>query len=307
MAATNGIMICAPARAPVPLTSSRSWPCCSTSATSPTGSPVTVETVSPISWWSWNSSGSATSSSSSESTSSRTPRSSSATFRSLKPLNGTSSGPEVQRLLSMVSGPVATGSVVTTEPAANLSSGSSVLTSTITSPRTPCGRAIRPVTSCMASADFVGVQQIDADVVAAGQRADHRAQGPSGPAAAPDDLAEVVRVDPDLEHAATTQPAAPDLDVVRMLDDALDQMLQGLLEHVRLRCRQPRRPQAQPRRPAPPQRPPRPRRPERQRRSRQRRPLPQPWPQPPPEQPQPQPRPEPERRLRPDPQPGCRP
>ena len=51
----------------------------------------------------------------------------------------TSSRPECQRVRGTVSGPAAAGSVARTAPAASLSSGSSVRTSTASSPRTPCG------------------------------------------------------------------------------------------------------------------------------------------------------------------------
>src|ERR1700735_287920 len=147
----------------------------------------------------------------------------------------------------MVSGPPSAGSVARTEPAANRSSGSSVRTSTMTSPRIPCGRPIRPTTSCMALADLVSVQEVDTDVGPAGQGADHGTQGLSGAPAPADDLAQVVGMNPDLQNAAPAQPALVDPDVVRVLDDALDQVLQRLFEHVSPRWR----PSQRQRRPAP--------------------------------------------------------
>ena len=48
-----------------------------------------------------------------------------------------------------VSGPRSTGSVASTDPTANRLAGSSVRTSTVTSPRRPCGRPTRPTTSRM--------------------------------------------------------------------------------------------------------------------------------------------------------------
>ncbi len=79
------------------------------------------------------------------------PRRPSAWFRSVIPANPTSSRPVCQRADATVSGPASAGSVVSTDPTANRRPGSSVCTSTDTSPRTPCGRVIRPTTSCMTS------------------------------------------------------------------------------------------------------------------------------------------------------------
>src|SRR3984957_14319656 len=128
---------------------SRSCPKCRTSVTRPTGWPVVVTTASPISSASWNSSGSPDGPASAESRVSQVPRSSSAWFRSVTPANWIRSRPECQRSESTVSGPGADGPVRSTRPTAKRRSGSSVRTSTDTSPWTPCGRVIRPTTSCM--------------------------------------------------------------------------------------------------------------------------------------------------------------
>src|SRR5215831_15711262 len=162
----------------------------------------------------------------------------------------TSSRPECHRDADTVSGPRAAGSVTRTEPAANLRSGSSVCTCTVTSPRIPCGRPTRPTTSCMQCsllasgarlANLVGVQEVDPDVRVAGQRADHGPQRPGGPSAAADDLAQVLWVDADLEHPAPPQPATVHADIVGELHDASDQVLEGLFEHVSLRSPTPSR------------------------------------------------------------------
>src|SRR5262249_51215459 len=71
---------------------------------------------------------------------------------------------------------------------------------------------------------------------------DDRPQGPGRAATAADDLTEVVGVNAHLKHAPAAEATAAHLDVVGVLDYALDQMLQGFLEHVRLRCLPPRPP-----------------------------------------------------------------
>src|SRR6266704_5996648 len=80
------------------------------------------------------------------STVSQAPRNDSAPMRSSIPAKLTSSRPECQREASTVSGPASGGSVASTEPTAKRSPGSSVRTSTDSSPRSPCGRSIRPTT-----------------------------------------------------------------------------------------------------------------------------------------------------------------
>src|SRR3954452_21114033 len=83
---------------------------------------------------------------------------------------------------------------------------------------------------CCGSALLVDVDEVDADAAAAQRRHD-RAERLGGAPGATDDLAEVVRVHADLEDLAATQVAQVDLDVVRMVDDAPDQVIECFLEH----------------------------------------------------------------------------
>src|SRR6266542_452826 len=80
------------------------------------------------------------------------------------------------------------------------------------------------------SAGLVHVDQVDADVAPA-EGADDRTQRTRGAPAAADHLAQVVRVDPYLEHAPATEVARAHADIVGVIDDPLDQVLEGLLEH----------------------------------------------------------------------------
>src|SRR6478735_4253570 len=89
---------------------------------------------------------------------------------------------------------------------------------------------------CFATADLrlappVDVDEVDACATPPGQRGDHRAEGRGGAAATADHLAEVVGVHPDLEDRAASQLLVPDSDVVRVLDHAAHQVLEGLGEH----------------------------------------------------------------------------
>src|SRR5690242_20017966 len=208
----------------------------------PTGSPARVRTDRPISSWSRNSSGSPVSGSWLESTLSQLPVSSEAAVRSAIPANETRSWPECQRLEATVSRSPGASSASsadapasTAAPTAKRRSGSSVLTPMTTSPRMPCGRPARPTITRIGSADLVGVQQVDPDVTTRRQRTDDGAQRPGGAPAPADDLAEVVGVNPHLEDTAPAQRPAGYLNVVRKLDDAPDQVLEGLLKHVRPR------------------------------------------------------------------------
>jgi hypothetical protein len=72
------------------------------------------------------------------------------------------------------------------------------------------------------SANFVRVQQVDANVPAPRQGTDHRPQRPGGTAATPDDLAQVIGMNAHLKDIATAQRSAGHLDVVRIVDDAPD-------------------------------------------------------------------------------------
>src|ERR1019366_4997386 len=98
------------------------------------------------------------------------------------------------------------------------------------------------------------VERVAPDVPAPRERADDRTQGLGGPPAPADDLAEVVRVHPDLKDLAPAQPMTVHPDVVRVLHDALHHVLKGFLKHFRLRCLTPRHPPQRrpPRCPRPP-------------------------------------------------------
>src|SRR5690606_19801425 len=78
-----------------------------------------------------------------------------------------------------------------------------------------------------------GVLADTADTAAAAADGAHvGAQSASGAAVAADHLAEVVRVHPALEHASAAQVARGDLHIVRVVDDALHEVLESLLEHA---------------------------------------------------------------------------
>src|SRR5919107_5975499 len=184
-------------------------------------------------------------------------RSASAAVRSRTPSKRSRRRPLWTRPVSMVSGPTGAGSVVRTAPGPSLRSGSSVRTSTVTSPLMPWARPMRATTNCtfwdllsydygpgtalwpsparagaaFASADVVHVDEVDTDTAAA-DGAHDGAQSACGAAVAADHLAEVLRVDPDLEHTSTTQVARGDLHIVRIVDDALHEVLESLLEHA---------------------------------------------------------------------------
>src|SRR5262245_30750235 len=122
----------------------------------------------------------------------------------------------------MRSGPMSVGSVPNTDPTVKRSSGESVWISTTTSPWTPCVRITRPTTSCMAL-PLVGVNDVDSDATAT-DRGDHLPQRLGRTAAATDDGPQVVGVHPDLEPLAAPAVNHPYPHLVRVLDDALDQV-----------------------------------------------------------------------------------
>src|SRR4051794_25394587 len=92
----------------------------------------------------------------------------------------------------------APGSATSTDPGANRCAGSSVRTSTMTSPRMPCGRVIRPTTSIIGAARLVRVDDLDADAATA-DRGDDLAQGLGGAPTPADHRAQVFGVDTDLQ------------------------------------------------------------------------------------------------------------
>src|SRR5690606_31174278 len=112
-------------------------------------------------------------------------------------------------------------------PGANRSSGESVCTSTTSSPRSPCGRTAIPTRYSAPEPLPVGVDDIHANAPPT-DAADDGAQGGGGTAAAADHLAEVVGVDPDLEGAAAAGGDELHLHVVRVVDDAPDEVLESV-------------------------------------------------------------------------------
>src|SRR5690606_11038790 len=121
-------------------------------------------------------------------------------------------------------------STINCAPMAKRCSGSSVDSSTTTSPRTPCGRTMRPTVSSIGS---VRVDDLDPDASTA-DRAHHLPQRLGRAAVTPDHRAEVLRVDAHLQAPTATAFDQPHPDVVRVVDDALDEVLKGRFEgHVR--------------------------------------------------------------------------
>ena len=82
-----------------------------------------------------------------------------------------------------------------------------------------------------AASEAVNIDEVDAYVLIAGQRADYRTKSGRGTARAADDLANIVRIHPHLEHPPATKILLLDRDIVRMRDDPSDQMLERLSEH----------------------------------------------------------------------------
>src|SRR6185436_15249546 len=77
----------------------------------------------------------------------------------------------------------------------------------------------------------VRVDDVDPHRLATREGAHHGTEGTGGAAGAADDPTEVVGMDPDLEDLAATQLLTPDGDILVVVDDALDQVLQRLVEH----------------------------------------------------------------------------
>ena len=122
------------------------------------------------------------------------------------PSNRMSSSPECQRRPATLSGPTSAGSVSTrapSEPRLRLI-GTDADHDLAANPVRTADPA--DITSTDLP-DLAGLQQVDADVPAPGEGADHRPQRAGGAPAPADDLAEVVRVDPDLKDVAAAQHA----------------------------------------------------------------------------------------------------
>src|ERR1035437_4695448 len=75
------------------------------------------------------------------------------------------------------------------------------------------------------------VDDADAPRLATRESSHHGAQSPGRAAGATDDPTEVIGVDADFENLAAAQVLAPDSDILVVVDDALDQVLQRLVEH----------------------------------------------------------------------------
>ena len=89
-----------------------------------------------------------------------------------------------------------------------------------------------PATATGAAArGSVNIDEVDAYALIAGQRADHRTESSCGTTRAADDLTNIVRIHPHLEHPPATEILFLDRDIVRMRDDPSDQMLERLSEH----------------------------------------------------------------------------
>src|SRR5215207_7293714 len=117
------------------------------------------------------------------------------------------------------------------DPTANRCRGSSVRTSTTSSPLTPCGLTTRPTATFMAPSGWsaVGVHDVDPDA-AATDPAHHGPQRGRRATAATDDLAEVVRVHVNLEDATPPRCEQVHLHLVRMVDDAAYEVFEGVRE-----------------------------------------------------------------------------
>lgn len=82
-----------------------------------------------------------------------------------------------------------------------------------------------------------GLEEVDPDMPSASEGSDDGPQRSRGSAATADDLAQVIGMDPDLEDSAAPKIALTDLYVAGMLDDPLDEVLEGFLEHLSPRSR----------------------------------------------------------------------
>src|SRR6476659_2408095 len=81
-------------------------------------------------------------------------------------------------------------------------------------------RAMRSASTATgtAASDLVDIDEIDANILAPRQGTDHRAQSGRGASGTTDDLADVLGIDPHLEHPPATQFLVLDGDIVRMRD-----------------------------------------------------------------------------------------
>src|SRR5665647_3238758 len=77
----------------------------------------------------------------------------------------------------------------------------------------------------------IRVDDVDPYRLATCEGGHHGAQCAGRPPRATDDTTEVVWMNPDLENLAATQLLAPDSDIFVMIDNALDEVLERILEH----------------------------------------------------------------------------
>src|SRR5450759_1490469 len=84
-------------------------------------------------------------------------------------------------------------------------------------------RSVLPETIC--------VDDVDPNGFATREGAHHRAKGPGRAAGATDDPSEIIGMNPDLQDLAPTKIIAPHSHILIVVDDALDQVLQRLVEH----------------------------------------------------------------------------
>src|ERR1700730_10452975 len=201
-----------------------------------------------------------------------TPRIASAASRAATPASRTNKRPPCSRTDSTVYSPAYPPLARVprrVEPAANRLSGSSVRTSTTSSPLTPCALTTRPTTRSMTEVLLVGVHHIDADAPSA-DAGDECAQRGRGAAAASHDLAEIVGMDMYLDRPPAAVGHHIDPNIVGIVHDSANQMLDRVDDdraHEVISFRFPRRapPPSAPHPPPAPQPPPAPRRPRRPR------------------------------------------
>src|SRR5665647_442373 len=77
----------------------------------------------------------------------------------------------------------------------------------------------------------IRVDDVDPYRLATCEGGHHGAQCAGRPPRATDDTTEVIGMNPDLENLAATQLLAPDSDIFVMIDNALDEVLERILEH----------------------------------------------------------------------------
>src|SRR6201997_1338008 len=182
---------------------------------------------------------------SAESTTKTIPRIASAASRSTTPASRTSRRAPCARLDSTKysrEGPPVGSWAVRVFPAAKRLSGSSVRTSTTSSPLTPCAFSTRPTTSSMRRSLLVGVHHVDADPPTA-DAGDQRAQRSRGAAAAPYDFAQIVGVDMHFDGPAASIGHHVDPNIVGIVHDSANQMLDRVDDdraHDRVSSRYPR-------------------------------------------------------------------